>query len=217
MKHYVFAGGTAIVTGAASGIGEALAHGLAARGSRLVLLDRDADRLDGVASAIRERYPPVEVDTVVVNLDDHEATARVGRQLAASHPETTLLINNAGVAMGGRFDQLTLEEFWWVVDINFRAVVTLTHHLLPVLRSHPGSHLVNLSSIFGRAKPLTAPASSRFAASPRRCGPNSPRTTWASPASIPAGSPLVSRPPRGRAPASPSRTRPADGPLPTGC
>ena len=165
MKRYVFAGGTAIVTGAASGIGEALAHGLAARGSHLVLLDRDADRLAEVAMAIRARHPPVEVDTVVVDLADQRATARAGRQLAASHPQTTLLINNAGVAMGGRFDQLTLEEFEWVIDINFRAVVTLTHLLLPVLRSHPGSHLANLSSIYGIVAPpgQTAYCASKFA------------------------------------------------------
>jgi len=165
MKRYVFGGGTAIVTGAASGIGEALAHGLAARGSHLVLLDRDADRLAEVAMAIRARHPPVEVDTVVVDLADQRATARAGRQLAASHPQTTLLINNAGVAMGGRFDQLTLEEFEWVIDINFRAVVTLTHLLLPVLRSHPGSHLANLSSIYGIVAPpgQTAYCASKFA------------------------------------------------------
>ncbi|HEY5116098.1 MAG TPA: SDR family NAD(P)-dependent oxidoreductase [Nakamurella sp.] len=165
MRHYVFAGGTAIVTGAASGIGEALAHGLAARGSRLALLDRDTDRLDGVASAIRARYPPVEVDTLVVDLADQEATASAGRHLAAAHRQTTLLINNAGVTMAGRFDQLTLQEFGWVLDINFRAVVTLTHHLLPVLRSHPGSHLVNLSSIFGIIAPpgQTAYCASKFA------------------------------------------------------
>ena len=165
MKHYVFGGGTAIVTGAASGIGEALAHGLAVRGSHLVLLDRDADRLAGVAAAIRACYPPVEIDTVVADLADQHATARAGRQLAGTHPQTTLLINNAGVVMGGRFDQLTLEEFGWVVDINFRAVVTLTHYLLPVLRSHPGSHQANLSSIFGIVAPpgQTAYCASKFA------------------------------------------------------
>ena len=165
MKGHVFGGGTAIVTGAASGIGEALAHGLAARGSHLVLLDRDTDRLPGVAAAIRARYPPVEIDTVVADLADQHATARAGRQLAGTHPQATLLINNAGVVMGGRFDQLTLEEFGWVVDINFRAVVTLTHHLLPVLRSHPGSHLANLSSIFGIVAPpgQTAYCASKFA------------------------------------------------------
>ena len=165
MRRYRFSGGTAILTGAASGIGEALAHGLAARGSALVLLDRDAERLDGVAEAIRRQWPDLPVATERVDLSDRDATERAGRRLAADHPQTTLLINNAGVALGGRFEQLTLDEFEWLFDINFRAVVTLTHHLLPVLRSHPGSHLANVSSVFGIIAPAgqSAYSSSKFA------------------------------------------------------
>ena len=165
MHRYAFAGGTAIVTGAASGIGEALAGALAARGSHLVLLDREAERLSGVAEAIRTAHPALTVDTVVVDLSDREATEKAGRQLAADHPEATLLVNNAGVALGGRFDQITLDEFDWLMEINFRAVVTLTHCLLPVLRTHPGAHLANVSSVFGIIAPAGQPAysSSKFA------------------------------------------------------
>jgi short-subunit dehydrogenase len=164
-QPYVFAGGTAAVTGAASGIGEALAHALAARGSDLVLLDRDAQRLAGVAEAIRSRHPGSKLVTYVVDLADDEAARAIGARLAAEHPEITLLVNNAGVALGGRFDQVTLEEFDWVLAINFRAVVRLTHALLPVLKSHPGSHLVNVSSIFGIFAPpgQAAYAASKFA------------------------------------------------------
>lgn len=165
MKNYTFAPGTAIVTGAASGIGEALAHGLATRGSSLVLLDRDVDRLMAVATSIGSSYPGLIIDTVVVDLSDTKATDEMGAQLAAEHPETTLLINCAGVALGGTFDQLTLDEFNWLMDINFRAVVTLTHHLLPVLQRHPGAHLANVSSVFGIIAPpgQSAYVSSKFA------------------------------------------------------
>jgi short-subunit dehydrogenase len=165
MRPYSFAGGTAVVTGAASGIGEALAHALAGRGSDLVLLDRDADRLSAVAGAIRAAQPGRAVTTYVVDLADDEATQAIGATLAAEHPGTTLLVNNAGVALGGRFDQVTLEEFDWVWSINFRAVVRLTHALLPVLKAHPGAHLVNVSSIFGILAPpgQAAYASSKFA------------------------------------------------------
>jgi short-subunit dehydrogenase len=165
MQPYLFAGGTAAVTGAASGIGEALAHALAARGSDLVLLDRDAERLDGVAAAIRARCPQRSLDTHVVDLADDDATRAIGTTLAARHPGITLLVNNAGVALGGRFDEVTLEEFDWVLAINFRAVVRLTHALLPVLKSHPGAHLVNVSSIFGILAPpgQAAYAASKFA------------------------------------------------------
>jgi short-subunit dehydrogenase len=69
------------------------------------------------------------------------------------------------VALGGRLDQVTLEEFDWVMAVNFRAVVRLTHAFLPVLTSSPGSHLVNVSSIFGIFAPpgQAAYAASKFA------------------------------------------------------
>jgi short-subunit dehydrogenase len=165
MGPYDFAGGTAIVTGAASGIGEALAEQLAARGSGLVLLDRDADRLAAVADRIRAAHPALAVGTTVVDLADDAATQRVAAELAAAHPDVTLLVNNAGVALGGRFDQVTAEEFDWLLAINFRAVVTLTRAFLPALKAHPGSHLVNVSSIFGIFAPpgQAAYAASKFA------------------------------------------------------
>jgi short-subunit dehydrogenase len=105
------------------------------------------------------------VDTYVVDLSDDEATAEAAEALATGHPETTLLVNNAGVALGGRFDQVSLEEFDWVMAVNFRSVVRLTHAFLPTLKSHPGSHLVNVSSVFGIVAPAgqAAYSASKFA------------------------------------------------------
>ncbi|MGK5740507.1 SDR family NAD(P)-dependent oxidoreductase [Micromonospora sp. URMC 103] len=165
MRNFDFTGGTAVVTGAASGIGEALAYGLARRGSHLVLLDRDADRLDGVVSALRDGHPDLPVTTYLVDLADAAATARVAEEIRQRHPRIRLLVNNAGVALGGRFDQVTFAEFSWVVDINFRAVAQLTHALLPALKAEPGAHLVNLSSLFGLIAPAgqAAYAASKFA------------------------------------------------------
>ncbi|MET0763223.1 MAG: SDR family NAD(P)-dependent oxidoreductase, partial [Blastococcus sp.] len=74
MDAYRFAGGTAVVTGAASGIGAALATQLAARGSNLVLVDRDKERLDGVAAGVRRAQPRHSVDTNMVNQSDKAAT-----------------------------------------------------------------------------------------------------------------------------------------------
>jgi short-subunit dehydrogenase len=165
MDAYEFSGGTAVVTGAASGIGAALAGLLAERGSNLVLVDRDKERLDGVAEQVRRAHPQLAVDTYVVDLSDDAATAEAAEALAAAHPDTTLLVNNAGVALGGRFDQVTLEEFDWVMAVNFRSVVRLTHAFLPVLKAHPGSHLVNVSSVFGIFAPAgqAAYSASKFA------------------------------------------------------
>jgi short-subunit dehydrogenase len=165
MGPYQFAGGTAVVTGAASGIGAALAVQLAARGSSLVLVDRDKDRLGDVADRLRGAHPGLTLATHVADLSDDEQTAELAATLAAEHPETTLLVNNAGVALGGRFDQVTLEEFDWVMAVNFRSVVRLTHALLPALKAHPGAHLVNVSSVFGIFAPAgqAAYSASKFA------------------------------------------------------
>jgi short-subunit dehydrogenase len=165
MREYSFENGVAVVTGAASGIGAALAQILAERGSDLVLIDRDAERLEAVAVGLRLGRRAPQVDTHVVDLADSEATARLAKTLAAQQALITLLVNNAGVSLGGRFDQVTLDEFDWVLNINFRATVLLTHHLLPVLRATPGSHLVNVSSIYGLIAQAgqSAYASSKFA------------------------------------------------------
>jgi short-subunit dehydrogenase len=165
MQPYQFAGGTAVVTGAASGIGEALAVQLAARGSNLVLVDRDKERLDLVAFSLGRDHPGLSITMHVADLADDEQTDALATTLAAEHPETTLLVNNAGVALGGRLDQVTLEDFDWVMSVNFRSVVRLTHAFVPVLKSHPGSHLVNVSSVFGIFAPAgqAAYAASKFA------------------------------------------------------
>jgi short-subunit dehydrogenase len=165
MRRYVFEGGTAVVTGAASGIGAALAAGLAERGSHLVLLDRDGDGVAQVAESVGAGAPHLRIATYVVDLADAEATARIGKTLAELHPDTTLLINNAGIALAGRFDQCDAAQFDAVMAVNFHAVVTLTRALLPVLTTHPGSHLVNLSSVFGLLAPpgQTAYCASKFA------------------------------------------------------
>ena len=155
---FEFAGGVAVVTGAASGIGAALATELARRGSRLVLLDRDVERLAKVAA-------PLGAETHVVDLGDAAAVVETGQRVRAAHPRVRLLVNNAGIALGGRFEQVTLEQYEEVIDVNFGAVVRLTHTLLPALRAEPGAHLVNVSSLFGLFAPAgqTAYAASKFA------------------------------------------------------
>jgi short-subunit dehydrogenase len=158
MRPFEFAGGVAVVTGAASGIGAALAAQLGERGAGLVLLDRDAERLAAVAG-------PLGAETHLVDLADGAAVVAVGERIRSAHPRVRLLVNNAGIALGGRFEQVTLDQYDEVVDVNFRAVVRLTYTLLPALRAEPGSHLVTVSSVFGLVAPAgqTAYAASKFA------------------------------------------------------
>ncbi|MGW6425188.1 SDR family NAD(P)-dependent oxidoreductase [Nocardia sp. NPDC055053] len=164
-SSYKFMGATALVTGAASGMGEQMAYGLASRGCNMVLVDRDAERLANVAETVRLGHPDREVATYVIDLAELDKLESTVEVILTRHPHITLLINNAGVALGGNFRDLTAEEFQWVQDINFRAPVALTRLLLPTLLASPGSHIVNVSSLFGLIAPpgQCAYAASKFA------------------------------------------------------
>lgn len=164
-QDHQFAGGTAVLTGAGSGMGEQLARQLADRGSNLVLIERDGDRLAEVAADISSRHPRLRVDAWVVDLAKLDELPALAASILQSHPRITLLINNAGVALGGEFLDASAEEFDWVLDVNFRAPVALTRLLLPRLLEAPGSHIVCVSSVFGLVAPAgqTAYAASKFA------------------------------------------------------
>ncbi|TQM79199.1 short-subunit dehydrogenase [Saccharothrix saharensis] len=161
LARFRFAGGTAVVTGAASGIGEQLAYGLARRGCGVVLVDRDGERLAAVAGRVRG----VPVRTYVADLAEVGGLGELVARVVAENPGITLLVNNAGVALGGTFDQVNAEEFDWVMDVNFRAPVALTRLFLPTLLAAPGGHVVNVSSLFGLIGPpgQTAYSASKFA------------------------------------------------------
>jgi short-subunit dehydrogenase len=159
---YRFDGKTAVVTGAASGIGEQLGYELAARGSELVLVDIDDVRLKTVTDRIRSTHPDLPVESIITDLASREAVADLASRIRTRCPSLGLLINNAGIALGGRFDQVTVEEFETVMNVNFRAPMLLTHALLPSLYATPGSHLVNVSSLFGLIAP---PGQSAYSAS----------------------------------------------------
>lgn len=165
MKRYVVDGGTAVLTGAAGGIGRATAHELAARGSNLVLLDRDTDALAELAADLRVRRPDRAITTYDVDLADAEAALEAATAIRDAHPNIHLLVNNAGVALGGRLSQISLDDIDWLMSINFRAVVVMTHTLLPRLTATRGAHVCNVSSLFGIIGPAgqTAYSASKFA------------------------------------------------------
>jgi len=156
-------GGVAVLTGAASGIGAALAVELARRGMHLALVDVNAAGLETVAA--RARAAGVTVNTHALDVADHAAVAALPAAVLAAHGRVTVLVNNAGVALGGRFEQVAAEDFDWLMSINFGGTVRLTRAFLPALAREPAAQLVNVSSIFGIIAPpgQTAYAASKFA------------------------------------------------------
>lgn len=156
-------GSVAVVTGAASGIGAALAQVLATRGCALALADRDAAGLAVAASAARARG--VTVSEHVLDVADADAVAALPAAVLAAHGRVNVLVNNAGVALVGRFDQVSMADFEWLFNINFWGVVRMTRAFLPLLRQEKTAQLVNLSSVYGLIAPPgeTAYAASKFA------------------------------------------------------
>jgi short-subunit dehydrogenase len=144
-------GGVAVITGAASGIGAALATNLATRGMHLALADRNPEGLAAAAAAARAQG--VKVTEHVLDVRDADALAALPDAVLAEHNRVTLLVNNAGVALIGNFEEVSLDDFAWLMDINFWAPVKLTKSFLYALKREDAAHIVNISSIFGIAAP----------------------------------------------------------------
>jgi short-subunit dehydrogenase len=152
MQRFTFAGRTCVITGAASGIGAALAMNLARRKAVLVLVDKDADGLSRVAGLTGEMGASA-VDTYRVDLADGGDRLDLAADVASRHRGADLLVNNAGVTLAGTFEENRPADVDWLLEINLHAVLRMTKAFLPQLLARPGSHLVNMSSLFGLIAP----------------------------------------------------------------
>ena len=157
-------GAAAAVTGAASGIGRALALELASRGCDLALADRDEAGLKGVAAEIAKTSQQ-KVTIHRVDVGEPAEIMEFAIAAVAAHPGLTIVINNAGVALFGQFNEIDQAQMDWLMNINFWGVVHSTRAFLPHLARQPAAHIVNLSSIFGIIAPpgQTAYSAAKFA------------------------------------------------------
>jgi len=152
-----------VLTGAASGIGAQLTVQLAAKRAHLALVDRDEAGLAAVAAQAGASGTVISMHKLDVS--DEAGIAALPAAVLAEHGHVTVLINNAGVALAGTFEEASLEDFAWLMNINFWGAVRLTRAFLPQLRVEPAAQIVLLSSIFGLIGPpgQTAYAASKFA------------------------------------------------------
>jgi short-subunit dehydrogenase len=137
----------AVVTGAASGIGRATAILLANRGCGLALVDVDTSGLDETAARCRARGQNVSVHRV--DVADRAQMEVLPAAVIAQHSHVELVFNNAGVALDGTIEELSLDDIRWLVDINLWGVIYGCKFFLPLLRQRPQAHIVNVSSVFG--------------------------------------------------------------------
>ena len=142
---------TAVVTGGASGIGRAMAERFAAEGMRVVVADIDAPALDGTVADLRAAgHEAVGVRTDVAKASDIRALADAALDaFGAVH----LVCNNAGVVVGGRVDELTDDEWRWVIDVDLWSAIHGARVFLPLLERQGEGHLIATSSTSGLSAP----------------------------------------------------------------
>ena len=164
MRKFQFDGAAAAITGAASGIGRALALELAARGCDVALADVDQEGLESVAGEITAAHSR-RVTVRNVDVADPKQIQDYANSAVSDFPALNLLFNNAGVALLGQFDEFDQAQMAWLMEINFWGVVRGTRAFLQHLQSRPQAHIINISSIFGIIAPAgqSAYAASKFA------------------------------------------------------
>ena len=138
----------ALVTGASSGIGHAVARHLAEQGTALVLVARRAELLEELASQLRRRGAP-DVEVVVADLRDPDDLARVARRLQDDERPVDCLVNNAGTGAVGRFAQADLDREADMVALHVNAVQRLVHAALQRMIRERHGGILNVASVAG--------------------------------------------------------------------
>jgi NAD(P)-dependent dehydrogenase (short-subunit alcohol dehydrogenase family) len=141
-----FSGGVAVITGAGSGMGRCLAQELAVEGLSLALADVNEKGLRETAALLNGNG---KVTLHMVNVADESQVRSFAQEVEAQHARATLLFNNAGVALLGHFEEFSLNDFRWLMDINFWGVVYGVEYFLPLLKREKRAHIVNTSSLLG--------------------------------------------------------------------
>jgi short-subunit dehydrogenase len=136
-----------VVTGAGSGIGRATAVALAQRGCRLALVDINDESLAGTAELVARAGRAAS--THIADVTDPDRMVALATDVVDLYGGCNILVNNAGVTSAGAFEDESLEDLHWLVDINMWGVVHGCRAFLPALRQADEGHIVNLSSMVG--------------------------------------------------------------------
>ncbi len=149
----------AIITGAASGIGQALARALVLRGDTVVVADIDGDGAERVASGLA-RQGPGAATSAALDVRDAAAVAALVDGTVDSHGRLDMMVNNAGIAIGGETHELLLAHWERIIDVNLRGVVHGVQAVYPIMVRQRSGHIVNTASLAGL---LPSPGATAYA------------------------------------------------------
>jgi short-subunit dehydrogenase len=138
--------GYTLITGGSQGIGRAMAEECARRGLPLLLVALDNELLPQTAAQLRQTYD-ITVDTLGIDLTAEGAARQVYDWCREKGYTVDHLINNAGFGRGGLFENHDLQEYIAMIRLNNEALVSLTYHFLPMLRTRPRARILNMSSM----------------------------------------------------------------------
>lgn len=140
----------AVITGAGSGIGRQLSLQLAKAGADLAIVDINTENLDQTETLIVALDTQVKVHKTVLDVSDKDAIFKLAEDTQEHFGKVNLVINNAGVAMSsGTLWETSIEDFQWLMSVNFNGVLYGTKAFLPLLEQAQWGHIVNVSSLFG--------------------------------------------------------------------
>ena len=137
---------TVLITGGGAGLGEAMARRFAAAGWAVVVADLDAGRAASVAEQIGSNSRHL-----CMNITEEADWQRAAEMVTAEFGHLDVLINNAGVAVGGTLEESSLEDWRWVMDIDLMGVVIGCKTFAPILRQQGFGHIINVASFAGFA------------------------------------------------------------------
>ena len=145
-----FEGHVAVITGGAQGLGEAFASRFAQEGARVVLIDLQPDKCAQVAARLHDTYC-VQALAIEASVSDRDAIQSAVGQVVDEYGRIDIWVNNAGVYRGTAMEDVSMEEWAFMLDVNYTGVFVCTQAVAPVMKRQRAGRIINMSSIAGRA------------------------------------------------------------------
>jgi len=147
-------GKVAIVTGAGTGIGKGISRALAGAGAHLVLASRNEENLQKTADELKEYNSEVKI--IPTDITKEEAVIALFKQTMDSFGRLDILINNSGISVGKSIDELSLQEWSQVVDLNLTGTFLCSREAMKIMKEQGGGRIVNIGSISGQMPRLNS-------------------------------------------------------------